>query len=261
MTTPDPLPVLLAPFVTHPERAGIFCDFDGTLSAIVDDPDMARPVPGAVDVLARLAARYAVVAVVSGRPAGFLRDHLGSRGLVLSGLYGLEWVTDGQIEAVEGASDWRDIVADVATRAERPDGPGVRVERKGLSVALHYRLSRERERDAREWADAEARRTGLVVHPGRLCCELRPPIERDKGSAVRELAAGLEAVCFLGDDAGDLAAFDALDKLEREGRLALRVGVRSAEAPPELLARADVQVEGPAGVVELLERLIPPLLR
>jgi trehalose 6-phosphate phosphatase len=180
---------------------------------------------------------------------------------VLSGLYGLEWVTDARIEAVEGASEWRDIVADVATRAARPDGPGVNVERKGLSVALHYRLARERERDAREWADAEARRTGLVVHPGRLCYELRPPIERDKGSAVRELAAGLGAVCFLGDDAGDLAAFDVLDGLEREGPLALRVGVRSAEAPAELLARADLQVDGPAGVVELLERLSPPPLR
>jgi trehalose 6-phosphate phosphatase len=255
VTSPDPLPVLLAPFVARPDRAGIFCDFDGTLAAIVDDPDRAQPVPGAADVLRRLATRYGTVAVVSGRPAAFLRDHLGSRGLVLSGLYGLERVTDGQIDEVEGAGAWRDIVADVATRAERPDGPGVRVERKGLSVALHYRLAPERERDARAWADAEAHRTGLVVLSGRLCFELRPPIDRDKGSAVSELAAGLDAVCFLGDDAGDLKGFDALDALEREGRFALRVGVRSREAPAALLERADVQVEGPAGVVELLERL------
>ena len=104
-------------------------------------------------------------------------------------------------------------------------------------------------------SDAEARRTGLVVHPGRLCFELRPPIERDKGSVVRELAAGLDAACFLGDDEGDLAAFDALDALEGDGLFALRVGVRSAEAPAALLERADVQVAGPTGVMELLERL------
>jgi trehalose 6-phosphate phosphatase len=90
---------------------------------------------------------------------------------------------------------------------------------------------------------------------GRLCHELRPPIERNKGTVVREHAVGLDGVCLLGDDAGDLAAFDALDGLERDGRFVLRVGVRSAEAPAELLARADVQVDGPAGVVELLTRL------
>jgi trehalose 6-phosphate phosphatase len=244
--------------VARPERAGIFCDFDGTLAAIVDDPERARPVPGAVDVLAELATRFGVVAVISGRPAGFLLDRLGSRGLVLSGLYGLEQVAGGEIKAVDGASEWRGVVADVATRAEGPDGPGASVERKGLSVTLHYRRAPEREPETRAWADREARRAGLVVHPGRLCYELRPPIERDKGTVVRELAVGLDAVCFLGDDAGDLAAFDALDDLERDGMLALRVAVRSTEAPAELVSRADVQVDGPDGVVELLRRLSSP---
>ena len=77
---------------------------------------------------------------------------------------------------------------------------------------------------------------------------------------VRELAAGLDAACFLGDDDGDLAAFDALDALERDGLFALRVGVRSAEGPAAILERSDVQVDGPAGVLELLERLSPELL-
>src|SRR5205807_10586135 len=59
---------LLAPFLAHPERAGVLCDFDGTLSPIVPDPATARPVAGALDALGALADRYAVVAVVSGRP-------------------------------------------------------------------------------------------------------------------------------------------------------------------------------------------------
>jgi len=261
VTSPDLRPALLAPIARDPERAGVFCDFDGTLSTIVDEPAGARPVPGAVEVLGRLATRYRVVAVVSGRPASFLREHIAARGVMLSGLYGLERVSSDQIETMEVAGAWRDVVAEVASRAEQTDGPGAEVERKGLSVTLHYRRAPQREREARLWAEAEARRTGLVVHPGRQCYELRPPIERDKGSVVRELASGLDAACFLGDDVGDLAAFDALDGIEREGRVALRVGVRSPEAPPGLLERADVQVDGPAGVVELLElleRLSPP---
>ena len=90
-----------------------------------------------------------------------------------------------------------------------------------------------------------------------MAVELRPPVPVDKGTVVEELCAGLEAAAFAGDDAGDLAAFDALDRLQRDGRLAhaVRIGVRSAEAPPELMARADVAVDGPAGLAALLAEL------
>jgi trehalose 6-phosphate phosphatase len=254
VTTPDPLPLLLAPFLAAPRRAGVLCDFDGTLAAIVEDPARARPVPGAAAVLGRLAEEYRTVAVVSGRPAGFLREHLGGRGIVLSGLYGLERVRGGRIEEAEGAAGWRPVVADVVARATGAGGPGVDVEPKGLSVTLHFRSRPEREAGTLAWAEAEARRTGLVVHPGRLCFELRPPLERDKGSVVAELVEGLDAASFLGDDSGDLAAFDALDRMERDGHFALRVGVRSPEGPPEILERADVVVDGPTDTVALLER-------
>jgi trehalose 6-phosphate phosphatase len=258
VASPDPLPLLLAPLLARPDRAGIMCDFDGTLSPIVDDPARARPLPGAAAVLGRLAHHYRTVAVVSGRPVAFLREHFGGRGLVLSGLYGLEHLHGERIEEADGASAWRPVVAEVVTRAQGPNGPGVDVEPKGLSVTLHYRNWPGREADTRAWVEAEADRTGLTVHPGRLCFELRPPIERDKGTVVRELAAGLEAACFLGDDAGDLDAFDALDALEHDGLFAVRVGVRSAEGPAEILERSDVQVDGPAGALELLDRLSLP---
>lgn len=48
-------------------------DFDGTLAPIVDDPEQARPLPGMVDLLGPLAARFAAVALLCGRrshPAG-----------------------------------------------------------------------------------------------------------------------------------------------------------------------------------------------
>jgi trehalose 6-phosphate phosphatase len=258
VASPDPLPLLLAPFLAAPGRAAVLCDFDGTLAAIVDDPEAARPLPGAARTLGRLAGAYRTVAVVSGRPAAFLREHLGGRGVVLVGLYGLERVTGAAIEEAEGAGGWRSVVDEVVARARGEGGPDADVEPKGLSVAFHYRRRPEGEAETRAWVDAEARRTGLVVHPARRSLELRPPVDRDKGTVVRELATGLNAACFLGDDAGDLAAFDALDDLEGEGTFALRVAVGSAECPPELQARADVQVDGPTGALELLERLSPP---
>ena len=68
----------------------------GTLSAIVNDPVAARPLPGVPDLLARLAARFGLVAVVSGRPTAFLAEVLQSPpGVTLVGLYGLERALQG----------------------------------------------------------------------------------------------------------------------------------------------------------------------
>ncbi len=91
-----------------------------------------------------------------------------------------------------------------------------------------------------------------------MSVELHPPVAVDKGTAVEALVAVpvIRAVCFLGDDVGDLPAYDALDRLAAVGVHALRVAVRSAEAPPALLERADVVVEGPAGAVAFLEDLL-----
>jgi trehalose 6-phosphate phosphatase len=84
---------LMAPLVADPPRSAIVTDFDGTLSPIVDDPGRARPLDGAADLLGRLARRFAIVAVVSGRPVSFLAEQLAGAvaPVRLVGLYGLEW--------------------------------------------------------------------------------------------------------------------------------------------------------------------------
>ena len=256
MTSPDPLSRLLAPFVDDPARAAVITDFDGTLAAIVDRPEDARPLPGAAALLARLATRFGRVGVVSGRPAAFLRTHVGGPSVRLVGLYGLEWVDGDRIATHPAAEPWRAVVDEVVARAGAHGPEGVLVEHKPLSVTFHYRQRPDLEQDARSWSEAEAARTGLVLHPARMSFELRPPVDRDKGSAVADEAHGMRAACFLGDDRGDLPAFDALDRMAAADRCAvLRVGVRSPEAPGELLERADVVVDGPHGALALLERL------
>ena len=257
-TADDPL----APFLAEPGAGAIVTDFDGTLSPIVDDPAAAVPLPGVVDTLHELAARYGRVAVVSGRPVSFLRQRLELDGrprsaIVVSGLYGIEWLEDGDERVHDTAVAFRDVVAEAADRADAAAPEGVGVERKGYSLTLHVRTGQRHADWARSWADATAHTTGLVVHAGRMSFELRPPIDVDKGSVVRELVRGRRAACFLGDDLGDLPAFDALDRLHaEEGAHVLRVGVRSPEAPVELLERADVLVDGPPGSLALLQRLL-----
>ncbi len=247
---------LLARLAANAGSAGVFSDFDGTLSPIVDDPASARPLPGAADVLGRLADHLGMVAVVSGRPGAFLAEHLGGRGLTLRGLYGLEPVdADGNVGGVADTDHWRAVVDGVAARADAELPPGVSVERKGLSATVHFRLHPECGDEARRWAEAAAADAGLLLHPARMSFELRPPLPHDKGLVVAELAEGLSHVCFLGDDLGDLEAFDALDHLEEQGATTVRVAVASAESVPELLERADLVVDGPEGALDLLREL------
>ena len=102
------------------------------------------------------------------------------------------------------------------------------------------------------WAVAAAASSGLLLRPAKHSVELHPPVEADKGTVVDELVVGLTVAAYVGDDSGDLPAFAALDRFAAAGGTALRVAVSSDETPPELLAAADLLVDGPDGVVALL---------
>jgi trehalose 6-phosphate phosphatase len=247
----------------RPGEVALCLDFDGTVAPIVDDPEAARPLPSVVELLARLAARYAAVALVSGRPAGYLAQHAAAHGVMYLGLYGLQEVRDGlewvdpRLEAAEAAvvAAFQDLRDHPAVRAS-----GAHLEDKRYAVAVHLRRVADPDRWAASIAAAAmevADRHGLEVVPGRLVWELRPAVRGDKGDAVRKVVAesGARSVVMAGDDLGDLPAFAAVTELVAESHDGLRVAVRSAEAPPALLASADLVVDGPAGLLEFLELL------
>jgi trehalose 6-phosphate phosphatase len=238
-----------------PDRTGVLSDFDGTLSPIVDDPATAVPVDGVVDTLSELARLYRRVAVVSGRPVAFLTKLL-PRSITISGLYGLEGVSRGRRRDHPQAGTWREVIDDVAAVSMDQGPPDMLVEPKGLSITLHYRQHPEIEDDVRLWAERQAARSGLISRPARMSVELHPPIDVNKGTAIRELSAGLAAMCYLGDDVGDLDAFGALDEQAAQGATTVRIAVHSGEAPSALVDRADVVVDGPTGALEFLRRLL-----
>lgn len=243
--------------VRRAARAGVFLDFDGTLSPIVDDPEQAQPLPGVTDVLAHLAELYGIVAVVSGRPAAFLQPRLPDN-VVVSGLYGLEVVRDGTQYDHPSAGTWREAVEDVVGASIAHGPEGMRVETKGVSLTLHYRTHPELEDEVRRFASAQASRSGLVARPARMSVELHPPIAADKGTALETLTTDLEAACYVGDDGGDVPAFDALDRLATtRGMHTLRVAVASDESPRRLVERADLVLDGPAQVLGFLQALVP----
>jgi trehalose 6-phosphate phosphatase len=244
-------------FTEDPARSVVIVDFDGTLAPIVADPPAAVALPAAAATLGRLAGRVGRVAVVSGRPLDVLRERLAVDGVALFGQYGVERLDGAGVTTAPAAAGWADAVRRAGDDAER-QLPDLFVERKGtVAVALHWRQRPDLEAAATDVGQALAAAYGLRLEPGRQTLELRAPLDVDKGTVTEELAAGASAALFMGDDRGDLAAFDALSRLVDDGRLvhALRVAVRSPETPAEMLDRADLAVDGPLGALDLLDRL------
>ena len=245
------------------DRAGLFLDFDGTLSRIVEHPDEARPFEGVGAVLTDLGRRYRTVSIVSGRSAEQLLDWLGT-GIDIWGVHGAQRVRDGRVELSPIAAPFEDLMQNVLDEAHRSVAErrleGVVIENKRVMVGLHFRSAADpagAEAALDEIAEELTRRHGLLRAGGRMAFELRPPVEFSKAAVVLAVAeeGALEAAMFAGDDVVDLPGFEALDLLEGKGIQTLRVAVDSDEAPRELLERADITVRGPRGMMELLTEL------
>lgn len=256
----------LAAIRERPAEAVIALDFDGTLAPIVDDPAAARAHPGAAPALARLVPLVNAVAVVTGRPAGVAVEYGGFarvEGLIVLGQYGAERWQAGKLYAPEpppGVAEVRTKLPRILQAAGAPEGTSI--EDKGSALAVHTRRAAEPQvalDRLRGVLAALAERTGLAVEPGRYVLELRPP-GMDKGAALRALVAerSATAVLYAGDDLGDLAAFDAVGELRAQGIAGVTV-CSSSDEVTALAERADMVVDGPAGVVRLLTMLAAEL--
>ncbi|RKE20622.1 trehalose-phosphatase [Streptomyces sp. TLI_171] len=261
----------LAGLLADPRSAVVGLDFDGTLAPIVADPDHARAHPGVVPALTALAPLIGSVVIVTGRPAataaayGGFAAAPGLEHLTVLGHYGAErW--DARTGAVTAAPPPPGVAA---VRAELPAlltelkvPEGTFVEDKERALAVHTRRAPSPDElleELRAPLGELAHRHGLVVEPGRMVLELRPP-GVDKGAALRGFLAekSADAVLFAGDDLGDLAAYDEIARRREAGHPGLLVcsGPVTGEPPvAALAARADLLVAGPAGVVDLLNGL------
>ena len=209
-----------------PADPALFLDVDGTLVEIAATPETVRVAPGMLATLERLALQRPV-ALVSGRRIADIDRLFAPLVVPAAGAHGLERRrADGTLEQKDAAALVRPALKPLAEFAAA--WPGVRLENKGLSVALHYRLAPEAEEPARRIAAAVAAESEgwLKVLPGKMVFELAPRLA-DKGTAVSAFMseppfAGKVPV-FLGDDVTDEDAFDAVDRL---GGMSVLVGAR-----------------------------------
>jgi len=232
---------LIEPLAADPTQAAVLLDVDGTLAPIVARPELAAVPEETRAELQRLVGRYALLACVSGRTGADARRLVGVDGVVYVGVHGLELAAE--------ADGWRKALRPFA-ELEWPW-----LEDKGLTVAFHWREAPSEAAARAELAGVaeRAEAAGLETRWGRKVLELRPPVEADKGTAVRTLLGerGLRRALYAGDDTTDLDAFRGLDGCE----VAVRVAVVSAEAPPGLREAADAVVASPAELLDLLRLL------
>lgn len=220
-----------------------FLDVDGTLIEFAETPGAVMVDDALLGLVARLhAACGGALALVSGRCLADLERRLGSVRIPMAGQHGLERRDAAgrrHIHAAPGPAKRelrRRLDALVA------DHPGLLLEDKGLSLALHYRraprLAAWLHRLLAEWVAAMA---GLHLQKGKYVLEIKPA-GFDKGSAIAEFMAeqpfcGRRPV-FIGDDVTDEHGFERVNRL---AGLSIKVGVGRTAAGHRLADVAAVR--------------------
>lgn len=240
-------------------RAGIISDFDGTLSDFADTAAEARIREENARALDLLADRVTLVALVSGRATADLRARFERPWLRYYGSHGLDRWHEDSVRIVPAAEEWRTSLQQLLAEFTPPPDSGVYVEDKGITAAVHYRLSDDPEKmrvQLMETLQPLCTRYKFTLSEGRFVWEVKPPLSLSKGTAVQALVEDhqLDGVLFLGDDTTDLAAMVYLRQLREEETIqALSVGVFHDDSDPAgLRASCDLVAYGTADVAQLL---------
>ena len=215
----------------------VFLDYDGTLTPIVERPELAVLSEPAREAVREL-ARRCTVAVVSGRDLADVRKRVGVTGIFYAGSHGFDIAGPKGKHAHPGAAAAAPELSAAGEELARETAgiPGVQLERKRFSLAIHYRRARDADVPTVEAAvdRARLRHPALRKTLGKKVFELQPDVEWDKGRAVLWLLERLELAddqvlpVYIGDDETDEDAFRALAKRG--------MGIAVQEAPRETAA-------------------------
>lgn len=239
----------------------LLCDYDGTLTPIVERPEMAELSEKARELLDTLTGSPKfTVGVMSGRSLSDLKDKVRVNNIVYAGNHGMEMEGPGLRYVNPAAEELRPVlrlIRQVLSRALATI-PGALVEDKGLTLSVHYRMvAPERVAEVKsavEQVVGTAQAAGKVrLTAGKMVYEIRPAVEWDKGKALKLLIEKYgrrdktAAVVYLGDDRTDEDAFKAVE--EYGNGVSVFVGEEKAESCARYFLRS------PAEVISLLGEL------
>lgn len=250
---------------------GLAFDIDGTLSSIAPTPDEARLYPGVLPLLER-AKKHAHIAIMTGRSIDDGAAMLNLDGLTYIGTHGLEWseglpwlhpveIVPEVLNFYEPGKYLLDLVEQHLTEL-----PGVIVQRKRIGGSIHYRLAPdpvETRQKLLALLEQPAHQVNMNLSEGKLIVEIRVPLPVHKGLALHQFIQrySLNAIVFAGDDRTDLDAVIEIATVRKEGIAALSIVVQHNDTLPELLAHADIVVQGVPGMVVLLREMVEILER
>lgn len=217
--------------------AALFLDVDGTLLEIAPRPELVKVPEGLAELLIRSAEqRGGALAVISGRRIDDFDRYLRPWRGAAAGIHGAERRdAAGRMVAGADSADDRNAAAALARlrprlRALEKELPGILVEDKGRTLAVHYRQAPDREAEVRAIVENLLRPEvgALRLIDGKMVLELKP-LHHDKGRAIAAFMAeppfrGRLPV-FVGDDTTDE---DGFAEVNRRGGLSVRVGPAGA---------------------------------
>lgn len=241
--------LLPPPPLAQLRQAALFLDLDGTLVPFAASPDAVRPDPVRNMLLARLGDRlHGRLAIISGRAIPDIDRVLDRSVIAVAGVHGMERRMASGSRVVPPAhpkvGNAHDAFSEFAATQ-----PGLLLENKGYSVALHYRGAPASGPAVRALAQRLAAQTGLTLQEGVMVAELRTP-GADKGEAIRAFMAEkpfLDAhPVFIGDDLTDEHGFAAVTEL---GGTAILAG-------PLRATSAAWRLDDAAAVLDWLKRSI-----
>jgi trehalose 6-phosphate phosphatase len=205
----------------------LFLDFDGTLVDIVEQPDAVAVDPALPGILDSLRTRLGgALAIVSGRPIGFLDARFDPFRFDAAGLHGLEHRIKGNLTSCRPEDYPRLRAAIEHLHRELAGQTGVLIEDKGCSVAVHWRLAPEKGAFARVKAETAAQELGsdYRIQHGKAVAEILPAAAgKDRVIEVFLSQAPYRGrrPIFIGDDLTDEHGFEAVNA---RGGLSVRVG-------------------------------------
>ncbi len=238
---------------------GLFLDIDGTLAHIAPNPKEVSIAPAVRQALGIISQRMSVV-VETGRSVEDARNIIGLSSVIYVGNHGLEVWERGSASVLPAARRYIRQMSDLAKAVNQrmPYAEGVLVEDKGPTISVHYRQASD-PNAAREailqFLSTAPEAKGFDVREGKMVFEVRPPVEADKGTALRSVTnrLGLKSAMVLGDDLTDADSFRAVHELAvQKGFRGIAVAVAGANAPVNLIAEADFHLLNPEAVEEFL---------
>lgn len=201
--------------------AMLLFDYDGTLTPIVERPELAVLNPDMKRLFKSLDKRFKV-AIISGRSLADIKKLVGLKGIYYAGNHGFE-ISGPRVYLVNPEAERvAPVMAEICNklRAKAASIKGIIVENKGLTASVHYRLVRPGRFGALRKAFNKIVKpsidAGIVkVTRGKKVLEIRPNVEWDKGKAVLWLVdvinpPGGTSIFYVGDDRTDEDAFLAL---------------------------------------------------